>query len=200
MNYFKKFWNFLKEDTWSSWFISLLLLVILIRFIFFPTLTLITASPLPLVVIESCSLYHESSFNSWWDSNSAWYESREISKSDFQSFPFKSGLNKGDIIFVWGRSDYKIGDIIIFNPNSDSTAKHPIIHRVISENPLETKGDHNKGQLTSGDPSNPQNIDETNIPRQNVIGKASFKVPLLGWIKLIFFEPFRAPHERGLCK
>jgi len=129
-----------------------------------------------------------------------WYEPRDITRSEFLSFPFKNGLNKGDIIFVWGRGNYNIGDVIIFEPNPESTAKHPIIHRIISENPTGTKGDHNKGQLTLSDLSNPQNIDETNIPKERIIGKATFKIPLLGWIKLIFFEPFRSPSTRGLCK
>lgn len=197
MNPISKFWNFLKEDTWPSWIISLILLVIIIRFIFFPTLSFITASQLPLVVIESCSLYHESPLEEWWDKNSAWYESRDITESQFKSFPFKSGLNKGDIIFVWGRADYNIGNVIIFEPNPESIAKHPIIHRIISENPTATKGDHNPGQLTLN--NNGQKIDETNIPDERIIGKAVLKIPALGWIKLIFFEPFRPSQDRGFC-
>src|SRR3989344_9049043 len=118
-NTIKKFWNFLKEDTWPSWIVSLLLLVVLIRFVLFPTLSLITGSSLPLVVVESCSMYHGASFNDWWFKNSALYQEYNIEKEDFKSFPLKSGLTKGDIILVWGRSKYKVGDIIIFTPNSD---------------------------------------------------------------------------------
>src|SRR3989344_8837646 len=126
-NKLKKFWVFLQEDSWQSWVVSLTLLIIIIKFIFFPTLSFITSSPLPLVVVESCSMYHESSFNEWWVFSFNWYEDRGITKSQFERFPFKSGLNKGDIIFVWGRTDYKVGDIIIFEPNLDSEARHPII-------------------------------------------------------------------------
>lgn len=191
------FWEFLKEDSWTSWFVSLLLLVVLIRFIFFPTLSLVTGSALPLVVIESCSLYHKTSFDAWWNQNQEWYENKGISKSDFKSFPYKNGLNKGDIIFVWGKGNYNIGNIIIFEPNPGSTAGHPIIHRIISLDPIGTKGDHNSMQLTSN--NNAQKIDETSIPENRVIGKATFKIPALGWIKLIFFEPFRPASERGFC-
>lgn len=190
MNQAKRFWNFLKEDTWPSWFVSLILLVVLIRFVFFPSLAFVTGSPLPLVVIESCSLYHDSGFESWWDRNGAWYESKEIGKGDFLSFPYKNGMNKGDIVFVWGRGGIEKGDIIVFDAGVG--AAHPIIHRVVSENPLGTKGDHNPGQLTGG-------IDETNIPEENVIGKASFRVPFIGWLKLVFFEFGRPDGERGLC-
>ncbi|MBU1103515.1 MAG: hypothetical protein KJ600_03095 [Nanoarchaeota archaeon] len=187
-NSFIRFWNFLKEDSWQSWVVSLVLLIVLIRFIFFPTLAFVTGSSLPLVVIESCSLYHESGFNDWWDEHGSWYESRGIDKAEFQEFSYKNGLNKGDIIFVWGRSGYEVGEIIIFEPNPESTAKHPIIHRIVEENPYETKGDHNAKQLIMD--NNVEKIDETNIPEEKIIGKSVFKVPFLGWVKLVFFEIF----------
>ncbi|MBU1988726.1 MAG: S26 family signal peptidase, partial [Nanoarchaeota archaeon] len=152
-----RFWAFLKEDTWLSWVVSLVLLVILIKFIFFPALSLVTGSSLPLVVIESCSLYHESGFDEWWSAHGDWYVREGISREEFEEFNYRTGLNKGDIIFVWGHSDYEIGNIIIFEPNPESSAKHPIIHRIVSENPYATKGDHNQKQLTSS--NNIQGID-----------------------------------------
>ena len=183
----KRFWHFLNEDTWQSWFVSLILIIIFIKLILFPGLAWITGSPLPLVVVESCSMYHESDFNSWWDKNAAWYESRNITKEQFQNFPFKSGLNKGDIIFVWGKGNYNIGDIIIFNANS----RYPLIHRIVTENPLGTKGDHNIDQI--------QNM-EKDINKNNVIGKSYLKIPYAGWIKLIFYEFSKPQSERGFCK
>src|SRR3989338_1152189 len=119
-NPIKRFWHFLSEDTWQAWIVSLVIIIICIKFIFFPLLSLITGSALPLVVVESCSMYHESSFYSWWQSNEAWYDSKDIEKADFESYPFKNGLNKGDIIFVWGHSSYKKGDIIIFNAGTSN--------------------------------------------------------------------------------
>ncbi len=181
----KKFWNFLKKDTWQSWLVSIALIILIIKFIFFPSLSLLTGSSLPLVVVESCSMYHESSFNSWWSSNKEWYESKGISKLDFQEFPLKSGLNKGDIVLVLGSKEHSIGDIIIFK----SQTQYPLIHRAVSASPLGTKGDHNTDQLDL----------EKSIPQEAVIGKAVAKIPYLGWIKLIFFEPF-TPKSRGFCK
>ena len=198
MNRLKKFWNFLKEDTWQSWFVSLILLVILIKFIFFPLLSLTTGASLPLVVVESCSMYHSSSdFESWWDQNSPWYENNDLSSANFKKFPHTNGLNKGDIILIWGYSEYKIGDIIVFNPNQESTAPNPLIHRIVHETPWETKGDNNFQQLELN--NNPQNIDETNIQKEQIIGKAVVRIPFLGWIKLVFFEPARQPQQRGFC-
>jgi len=182
----KKFYRFLKQDTWQSWIVSLVLIVIIIKFIFFPLLSFVTSSPLPLVVVESCSMYHESGFDPWWESNSAYYESFEITKDQFLSFPFKNGLNKGDIILVIGKKEYNKGDIIIFK----AKATNPIIHRIITLNQISTKGDHNSGQLEM----------EKDIPEESIIGKSLVRIPLIGWLKLIFFEPLRPREQRGFCK
>ncbi len=193
------FWEFLKKDTWTSWIVSLILLAIFIKLIFFPLLSLATGTTLPLVIIESCSLYHESSFDTWWSQNNAWYEARNITKAEFKSFPFKNGLNKGDIMFVVGEENYKLGNIIIFNPQPGSSARNPVIHRIVSLNPIATKGDHNSAQLTSN--NNVDRIDETNISPDRIIGKAAFKImPLAGWLKLIWFEPFRPASQKGFCR
>jgi signal peptidase I len=197
MGKLKNFWNFLKKDTWTSWIVSLVLLIILIRFIVFPTLSLITGSPLPLVVVESCSMYHDSNFNNWWEKNGILYAPFEIDKTDFNSFTMKNGFSKGDIIMIWGYGNPELGDIIIFEPNHGSSAKHPIIHRIVSLNPTSTKGDNNPTQLSNG---NGQGIDETNIPEDKILGRAVFKIPVLGWIKLIFFELFGASNQPGICR
>jgi signal peptidase I len=181
-----KIWNYLKKDTWDSWLVSLVLVFIFIKFIFFPLLSLITGTPLPLVVIESCSMYHPDKFDDWWYRNAVWYESKGISKEDFESYRFKNGLNKGDIIITWGHADYREGDVIIFTAGT----QYPIIHRLISNSKLTTKGDNNPSQLEI----------ERNIESEQVLGKSIFRIPLVGWLKLIFFEPFKPAEERGLCR
>lgn len=182
----RKSLNYLKKDTWDSWVVSLILVFVFIKFIFFPLLSLATGSSLPLVVVESCSMYHGENFDDWWFQNAAWYEQKGIQKSDFLEYSFKNGLNKGDIILTWGNSDYKKGDIIIFQ----ASTVYPLIHRLISDEKISTKGDHNLGQLPV----------EENIPEERIIGKAIAKIPLVGWLKLIFFEPFKPENQRGLCK
>ena len=182
----KRFWNFLRKDTWQSFFVSLVLIIILIKFIVFPSIELITNTPLPLVVVESCSMYHPISFDGWWERNAGWYERRNITKTEFSAFPLKGGLNKGDIVLVWGRSTPKRGDVIIFNAET----RYPIIHRMISEDPLETKGDNNPDQLSL----------EHSIAPNAVVGISIARIPMLGWIKLIFFEPLKPASERGFCK
>lgn len=184
-NPIKLVWNYLKRDTWDSWIVSMIILIILIKFVFFPVVGFFTHTSLPIVIVESCSMYHETTFSDWWQKNSAWYDMRNITEEQFTSFPMDNGLDKGDIIFVYGQSQYKQGDIIIFH----SSTPNPIIHRIVSENPFETKGDHNPSQI----------IYDKNINQNAILGKAVFKIPALGWIKLIFFEPFRDSSERGLC-
>jgi len=181
----KDFWKYLKKDTWDSWLVSIVLAFIIIRFMFFPLLAFVTATPLPLVVVESCSMYHDLPFDEWWDRNDVWYENVGINEYRFDRFPFRNGFSKGDIVLVWGRGDYNVGDVIIFQ----SEFQHPLIHRMVSLDPIGTKGDNNVGQLAA----------EKNIPENAILGKAVARVPGLGWLKLIFFEPFRSPEQRGLC-
>ncbi len=193
------FWEFLKADTWPSFVVSLILLLVLIKFVIFPGLSFVTGSELPLVVIESCSLHHDSDFDTWWGKYSGQYEQFNIGREEFESFPFRGGLNKGDIIFVWGRSEYNVGDIIIFEPNPESTAPYPIIHRIVYSEPFGTKGDNGLTNPRQLDGNNEKGTDETEISEDRILGKASFRVPLIGWLKLVFFEYSKSPSERGFC-
>lgn len=187
----KRTWAFLKEDSWSSFFVNLALAFLIIKFVFFPLASFITGSSMPLVIVESCSMYHSSNFEEIL--KNPIYSNFNISYTDTLNWRFKSGLSKGDIIVVFNPKDIKIGDVIIFRSGS----KNPIIHRVISLNPIQTKGDHNSAQLSSI--TNNIGIDETNISEEQLVGKAVFRIPMLGWVKLIFFEFMRQPNERGLC-
>lgn len=196
-SFFKRFIDFLKEDSFPSLIVSLIIAFLLIKYVFFPVLSFLTGSSLPLVIVESCSMYHkERGFNLIF-SKSDIYSKNGIDIKDTKKWDFQDGFSKGDIIFVVSAKNAKVGDVIIF----DGSARNPIIHRVVSireENGIKiysTKGDNNEGQLKP-----PRDkTDETNIPESKVIGKALFRVPLLGWVKLIFFEPFRDPRYRGLC-
>lgn len=196
----KKFlrWSW-ESDSWLSYIVFILLIFILIKLIIFPFLNLVTGTSLPLAIVESCSMYHKGniigSFDNWWDYSSSKYLPYEISKEQFENFILKKGFNKGDILFVVGAKPekLKIGDIIIFQTGNGN----PIIHRIIKITKQEetytfsTQGDHNNGQLPS----------EISISEEQILGKAtSLKIPYIGWIKLIFFEPFRNPSSRGFCQ
>ncbi len=193
----KKIWDFLwKSDSLASWIVSLILAFIIIKFIFFPLLSLILGSSMPLVVVESTSMHHpgnfigntigsEHSFESWWKEKGEWYSNNGINKQDAKEWNLNSGLEMGDIVVVGKADNLKIGDIIIFQANR----KYPIIHRIVEIKNIQgqkvysTKGDNNSRQLTS----------EKNITKKDIIGKALIKIPKIGWTKLgivKFFELF----------
>ncbi|MEA3414041.1 MAG: signal peptidase I [Nanoarchaeota archaeon] len=198
--FWKKFWFVVwKDDSPKGWIISLVFLFIVIKLIFFPLMSLVTGTSLPLVIVESCSMYHEdnfaSEFDEWWVEKEFKYFKVGISKNDWKVFPFKKGFNKGDILFITGVKPEKVelGDVIIF----EADYKNPIIHRVVSINEKEngfyfsTLGDNNEGQLEI----------EKNIYEDQVVGKARANVaPYIGWIKLGLFERMKPFSERGLCK
>lgn len=189
-------WDFLwNGDSALSWISFIIFIFIAIKFIFFPTIAFIMGTSLPIVIVESCSMYHDQNFDDWWKSYQNWYETREILKANFTKYPLSNGFTKGDIFFVTGikKENIKIGDVIIFE---ETTQKRPIIHRVINLDPLQTKGDNNNNIL-----GNEQLSFEKDIGENEIIGRATgFNIPYLGWLKLILYEPFRSEGERGMCK
>ena len=201
-NKIKIFWNWLwNSDSIWSYVVFLILIFILVKFIFLPGLGLIFGTSLPLAIVESSSMEHyalqTSSVNfdicgkiflekifldkeNYWDTCGDWYtQNTNISKEEFQSFSFNNGFRKGDVMIIFGKNpkNIKIGDIIIF----DSRRNHPIIHRVIAINPIQTKGDHNPAQLD----------EEKNINPNQIIGVAKARIPYIGWFKLFFFETWQ---------
>lgn len=161
-------------------------------------MSLTTGTSLPLVIVESCSMYHEnnllSNMDTWWTTHENKYNSYQVTKDQFLEFSFKKGFNKGDILFITGAKADKleVGDIIIFNANY----RNPVIHRIIKiekdgdEFIFSTLGDNNNGQIEF----------EKRIGEHQIVGKAQANIaPYLGWGKLIFFERLRSPQERGFC-
>ena len=200
---FKKFWdNFWfivwKDESFKGWIISIIFIFIVIKFVFFPVLSLTTGTKLPLAIIESCSMYHQgnlfSDYDSWWTRHETKYSDFQLDKKNFKKFIFNNGFSKGDILFmVKAKPDkLKVGDVIIFEGN----LQNPIIHRVIKiekeneEYIFSTIGDNNNGQLSL----------EKEIKSNQLIGKSAFRItPWLGWAKLVLYEPMRSEAERGFC-
>lgn len=196
----KQFWNWLWNSPLLSWatLILLISMFILMKFLLLPTVGLIMGTPLPLAIVESSSMDHEIvndggrlvlcntlfeknknlNYDEYWDTCGNWYEEKtNITKEQFSTYKLSNGFKKGDLIIIRGKKDIQIGDIIIFNAG----ANHPIIHRVISLNPIQTKGDHNPSQLSI----------EQSINENQIIGVAVGKIPYIGWLKLFLVEhPF----------
>lgn len=203
----KLWWILWKDDSFKGWLISLIFIFIVIKFIFFPTLNLVTGTELPLAIVDSCSMHHKgnvfNNFDNWWENHDNKYSEFTINNLDFAEFNFKRGFTKGDILFIVGTKPEKleIGDVIIF---ASGINKNPIIHRIINieikdgKYFFDTIGDNNLGVLVPN--NNPGRIDERNISEEQLVGKAIFRIaPRLGWGKLIFFEHKRPKSERGFC-
>jgi len=187
--FWKKFWFIVwKDDSLRGWIFSIIFLFIVIKFIFFPGLSLVTGTSLPLAIVESCSMYHKGNllgnFDAWWQRHEDEYEQFTINELDFQDFKFKNGFNKGDILFILGvqPEKIKIGDVIIFQTSIQGT---PVIHRVVGikmdndEYVFSTMGD-NVGHIQPF---------EEEIRENQLVGKAKFKaIPYIGWAKLLFAD------------
>ena len=198
-DFFRKFWFLLwKDNSLKGWIFSVIFLLLFIKLIFFPLLSLTTGTSLPLAIVESCSMYHNgnlfSNFDSWWNNHEEKYSEIGINETDFLDFSMEKGFNKGDILFIIRANPKKIkeGDIIIFN----SGQRNPIIHRVIEikeengKKVFSTMGDNNNGQLSF----------EKRITEEQLVGKAVIKlVPYGGWIKLVFYDWQKPVGERGFC-
>lgn len=193
MKNIKECWHWIwHSDSIWSWIVSLIIAFVVVKFILFPLLSFFLGTSLPLVVVESSSMEHPGSWignliqsdqalEKWWQKKGNWYFERNITFESTKDWPLKHGFKKGDIMIVYGRFQPELGDVIIFNANT----QHPIIHRIINISPdgtIETKGDNNNGQLPV----------EKQISEDAIIGKAVCRIPKIGWLKLIFVEAGKA--------
>lgn len=200
-DFFKKFWYIVwKDESLKGWIISLIFIFIIIKFVFFPLLSLATGTGVPIAIVESCSMHHKgnifSDFDRWWEDHKTNYREFDIDKQRFKDFDFKNGFTKGDVLFIVGnnRAEIEKGDVILFQ-GPDPT---PVIHRVVDirnesgERVYTTMGDNVRSE-------GPHSFEER-ILKERVIGKAVANiVPRAGWIKLIWFEPFREKGQKGTC-
>jgi hypothetical protein len=179
-----KLWYFIWEDNsiWS-WLLNIVLAFVLIKFVVYPGLGFVLGTTHPVVAVVSNSMQHSTgNFDTWWDKAGNFYEDYDINKSDFNDFTLHGGFSKGDIIILRGAEpqSLKAGDIIVFFGSEPD----PIIHRVVErweedgQFYFRTKGDNNPGFVN----------DELRINQNLVIGKAWFRLPLLGYVKIIFMK------------
>lgn len=188
-----KIWYFIWEDDsiWS-WIVNVIIAFILIKFIIYPGLGFALQTSHPIVAVVSGSMEHKMvnhgtyydicrkqmdkkehvNFERFWEICGQRYELElGITKDQFQEFSMKNGFNKGDIMILYSAKDIEVGDVIVYQGQS-----FPIIHRVVKidqadSNKLVTSGDHN-------------GYNDPEITRDKMIGKAVFRVPFLGYIKI----------------
>ena len=181
----RKTWHFLwHEDSILSWVVNVLLVFLIIKFLLYPGLGLVTGTKFPVVAVVSSSMEHRQPFNEWWPLHENVYSAFGIAPQDFEDYPFSGGFNRGDIIVLTGKqpSEIDVGDVIVYS----SRKPYPIIHRVVEVEPtlqkFQTKGDNNIGQIVSPE------LNEQNVPFSALLGKAVFRIPYLGYVKIVFVE------------
>ncbi len=205
---FKRIWNFIwHEDSAASWIVNVILAFVIIKFLVFPGMSLVLGTSHPIVAVVSGSMEHDITkqyqyfgnpvtgpkewtgnyflcnqlfsedkrinFDGYWEVCGPWYENINITQDEFDTFPMSNGFNKGDLIILQSHDDAEVGDILVFW----SGRTEPIIHRIVQmdDNGYVTKGDHNARE-------------DGVVPENQVIGKALFRVPYLGWIKIWFVQ------------
>ena len=201
-SWWKQAWHFFwHEDSVASWIVNLVVAFFAIKFIVYPLLGLLFGTSFPIVAVISESMEHglhngilcgqrfESfpySFDNYWNVCGYWYEDRGIDKEQFQSFPFQDGFDKGDVIILWRANNLKVGDILVFQADRPQ----PIIHRIVhigeedGKPSYQTKGDHNIQSYPF----------ESDITPDALFGKAVFRIPYLGYVKIWFVEILQALH------
>ena len=144
----KKVWNFIWNDNsiWS-WLLNVVIAFVLIKFILYPGLGLILSTSHPLVAVVSSSMEQPQGFDHFWKEQNQTYENLGITLADFDTYPFKHGFNRGDIMVLKGKpiAEIELGETMVFFANIE----YPIIHRVVKKTfdngayYIQTKGDNN---------------------------------------------------------
>jgi hypothetical protein len=164
-----------------------------IRFIVFPVIGFVAGTSLPIVAVISNSMVH----GDGWEESPAmcdgspcsqeeYYERRNISMAQFDSFRFDDGFNKGDVMLVRGEDSYEVGDVVVYR----AANKPPIIHRVIEvkgSDEYVVKGDNNYAPM--------QETGEFNLDESRIIGSAYARLPFLGWVKIGLVNALRSVAE-----
>jgi len=123
----KKFWNYVwNGNDWLSWILSIFFAFIIIKFLFYPAIGFALQTSHPIVAIVSSSMEHkitdsDSSFpnvcgirqeetkrlnlDEFWAFCGNWYEENNIILDDFKEYPFRRGMNIGDIVFLRNPGD-----------------------------------------------------------------------------------------------
>ncbi|MBS3135012.1 hypothetical protein J4406_01400 [Candidatus Woesearchaeota archaeon] len=172
----KKIWRFIwYDDSLLSWIVNILLAFLIVKFLVYPGLGLMLGTTHPVVAVVSGSMHHDGDFERWYQERGSWYN---FSKEEIKEWPFSNGFNRGDIMILKKAKNIRIGDIIVFYGNSNN----PIIHRVvfIGDDYYQTKGDNNFDSFSQ--------LGEMNIKKEKIIGEAIGRVPLLGYVKILFSE------------
>ncbi len=146
----------------------------IVAWLFYQALSFAANTTMPIVSVVSGSMYHGTGFDEWWSRNENYYRNIGIEENEFREFVVPNGFSRGDLIFLVGDKNPKVGDVIIYQaPGRGIT----IIHRVVEvrDNSIIVKGDNNPV------------ADPIILKKNEIEGRAVFAVPLLGWPRLMLY-------------
>lgn len=198
-----------KGDDFISHLLFFIVLFVGFKFLLIPLIGFILNTSYPMTAIVSESMEQDldsrvcgkvpSKNATYWQTCGAYYKKNfNITQDEFNSFPYRNGMNRGDVIIVYGKSPSSIneGDIILFKgqdkiqlPNGEVESRFylnygPIIHRVV-----DIKRQNETLYYTTKGDNNMQTVKyEKNIPQEDVIGVAVFRIPYLGIINYFAYE------------
>jgi len=181
----KKIYRFIMyDDSIWSWILNIIIAFILVKFIIYPVLGFALGTSLPLVAVISGSMEHDHmTFDNWWEKNEELYKVYDIDKEEFSTYKFKNGFYKGDVIVLGRFGDSEVGDVLVYK---SYTHNYPIIHRVIyindEDNTFQFKGDNGETNKVP---------DSGMVEEDQLLGRALFKIPYVGWLKIAFTDLLR---------
>lgn len=155
--------NELRNHSFLREVVSWVLVLGIIYFGVKGTLVLSLQTTSPLMGVEGTSMIHEG--DSWRD-----YYLEE--NYDPSSFPFRGGLQEGDLVIVRGVDslrDIEVGDVIIWKKGNEPAVIHRVAKVDLEEGYVRTKGDHR--------PS----VDYPKVRLEDIIGVAVYSIPYLGY-------------------
>lgn len=170
-----KFFKWLfKGKSLSSHIAFLLVAYFGLKFVLFP-LFLELFGLVDVVAVISNSMHHQAGVIN--NTFTGWLVFNGYNQTEFNEWPFHYGLDMGDAVIVVNE-EIVVGDVIVYYHTNDM-----IIHRVVNMTFIngvsyyDTKGDANPNSLSF----------EFMIPESQVIGKARFRVPLIGWPRTLLY-------------
>jgi hypothetical protein len=157
---------------------------------------------------NACGQYYEDNYNLSYEEFENYRYSNGLNVGDVMILYGKNpeDIEEGEILIFKPQDklkfdlngNFKKGDSVFFNYNG------PVIHRVVEKWQedgkyyFQTKGDHNKDSggassrsvITSEGKIVNLNFDdfERKIPQEDVIGVAAFRIPYIGYVKILFMK------------
>lgn len=148
-------------------------------YIAYNLLILVAGTPMPIVSVVSESMYHQSSFDEWWQQSRGYYEAYSIGRDDMLSYKNPNGLAIGDLLFVTAPDNINVGDIVIYQKGSIT-----VVHRVVQISGSGSEATY----MTKGDNPNTNSAPDSGLrAKSELLGKVRFSLPLLGYPRLMLF-------------